>query len=104
MAVTLEDVAKVAGVTPSAVSYALAGKGTLSAATRARILQCARELGYRPNLVARSLVTQQTHTIGLIVGDFANPFYGAAAQVAERTAYRSGYRTFFVSTDRNEHL
>jgi LacI family transcriptional regulator len=61
-------------------------------------------LGYRPNLVARSLVTQQTHTIGLIVGDFANPFYGTAAQVVERTAYRSGYRTFFVSTDRNEHL
>jgi DNA-binding LacI/PurR family transcriptional regulator len=102
--VTLHDVAKAAGVTPSAVSYALAGKGTLSAATRARILQCARELGYRPNLVARGLVTQQTHTIGLIVGDIANPFYGVAAQVVERTAYRAGYRAFFVSTDRDEHL
>lgn len=104
MAITLQDVARAAGVTPAAVSYALAGKGTLSAATRARILKCATELGYRPNLVARGLVTQQTHTIGLIVGDIANPFYGAAAQAVERTAYRAGYRAFFVSTDRDEHL
>jgi LacI family transcriptional regulator len=104
MAVTLEDVARAAGVTPSSVSYALAGKGTLSVATRARILQCARELGYRPNLVARGLATQQTHTIGLVVADIANPFYGVVAQAVERTAYRYGYRTFFVDSDRNEQL
>ncbi|MGH2344873.1 MAG: LacI family DNA-binding transcriptional regulator, partial [Chloroflexota bacterium] len=102
--VTLHDVAKAAGVTPSAVSYALSGKGTLSAATRSRILAYARELGYRPNLVARGLATQQTHTIGLVVGDIANPFYGVAAQVVERTAYRTGYRAFFVSTDRDDQL
>jgi DNA-binding LacI/PurR family transcriptional regulator len=101
---TLHDVAKAAGVTPSTVSYALSGKGTLSAATRARVLKHAQELGYRPNLVARGLVTQRSQTIGLIVGDIANPFYGAVAQAVERTAYRFGYRAFFVSTDRDEHL
>src|SRR5262249_33302714 len=82
----------------------LSGKGTLSAATRARVLRHAQELGYRPNLVARGLVTQRSQTIGLIVGDIANPFYGAVAQAVERTAYRFGYRAFFVSTDRDEHL
>lgn len=102
--VTLEDVARAAGVTPSSVSYALAGKGTLSTATRARILQCAQELGYRPNLVARGLATRQTYTIGLILADIANPFYGLVAQAVERTAYRFGYRTFFVDSDRNEQL
>jgi DNA-binding LacI/PurR family transcriptional regulator len=91
-------------VTPSSVSYALAGKGTLSAATRERILECARALGYRPNLVARGLATQQTNTIGLILADIANPFYGVVAQSVERTAYRFGYRTFFVDSDRNEQL
>jgi DNA-binding LacI/PurR family transcriptional regulator len=102
--VTLLDVARAAGVTPAAVSYALSGKGTLSAATRERILNCAQELGYRPNLVARSLVTRRTHTIGLIVGDIANPFYGVAAQTVERTASRAGYRVYVVSIDRNEYL
>jgi DNA-binding LacI/PurR family transcriptional regulator len=102
--VTLRDVARAAGVTPAAVSYALAGKGRLSAATRERILTCARELGYRPNLVARSLKTRRTHTIGLIVGDIANPFYGLAAQTVERTASRAGYSVYIVSIDRNEYL
>lgn len=102
--VTLEDVARAAGVTPSSVSYALAGKGTLSAATRARILKCAQELGYRPNLVARGLAAGKTHTMGMIVADIANPFYGVAAQAVERTAYRRGYRVFLVDSDRNEQL
>jgi DNA-binding LacI/PurR family transcriptional regulator len=102
--VTLIDVARAAGVTPAAVSYALSGKGTLSAATRARIRTCARDLGYRPNLVARSLVTRRTHTIGMIVGDIANPFYGVAAQTVERSASHAGYRVYIVSIDRNEFL
>jgi len=102
--VTLEDVARAAGVTPSSVSYALAGKGTLSAATRARILKCAKDLGYRPNLVARGLAAGQTHTMGLVVADIANPFYGVVAQAVERTAYRLGYRVFLVDSDRNDQL
>ena len=101
---TLADVARVAGVTPSAVSYALSGKGTLSTATRMRILQCAAELGYRPNMVARGLATEQSHTIGLVVADIANPFYGVVAQTVERCAYQQGYRVFLVDSDRDEQL
>jgi DNA-binding LacI/PurR family transcriptional regulator len=104
MRVTLQDVARAAGVTPSTVSYALSQKGTLSAATRARIIKCAQDLGYRPNLVARGLVTQRTQTIGLLVGDIANPFYGSATQVVERTAHAAGFRVFFGNTDRDDEL
>lgn len=104
MPVTLQDIAREVGVTPSTVSYALSGKGTLSTATRARIITCAQSLGYRPNLVARGLVMQRTQTIGLLVGDIANPFYGAVTQTVERTAYRAGYRVFFGNTDRDEQL
>ncbi len=101
---TLRDIAKATGTTVSTVSYALSGNGTIADETRARIIACAQELGYRPNLVARSLVTQRTCTIGLIVTDIANPFYGAVAQAVERAAYRAGYRVFFVNTDRDERL
>lgn len=102
--VTLHDIAKATGTTVSTVSYALRGKGSISEGTRAKIIQCARDLGYRPNLVARGLVTQRTCTIGLIVTDIANPFYGAVAQAVERVAYRAGYRVFFVSSERDEQL
>ncbi len=101
---TLRDIAQATGATVSTVSYALAGKGTLAQETRARIIACAHELGYRPNLIARSLVTERTSTIGLIVTDIANPFYGEVAQAVERVAYRAGYRVFFVNTDRDERL
>lgn len=101
---TLQDVARAAGVDRSAVSYALSGKGNLSAETRARIIACAQELGYRPNLLARGLIKQRTHTIGLVVADLTNPFYGAVAQAVQQTAYRSGYRTMIASTNRDARL
>jgi LacI family transcriptional regulator, galactose operon repressor len=102
--VTLQDIAKATGKTVSTVSYALSGRGSISEATRARIVQCAQELGYQPNLVARSLVTQRTSTIGLIVTDIANPFYGEVAQAVERAANPAGYRVLFVSSDRDDAL
>ncbi len=101
---TIEDVAKAAGIHRSAVSHTFSGKGNLSAETRERILQCAQELGYRPNLIARSLSKRRTHTIGLTVPDITNPYYATAVQVVEQTAYRSGYRAIIAATDRNKDL
>jgi len=101
---TLQDVARAAGVDRSAVSYALSGKGNLSAQTRARIITRAQELGYRPNLLARSLIKQRTHTIGLVVADVTNPYYGAVAQAVQRAAYRCGYHAIIVTTDRDARL
>jgi len=89
---TIYDVARAAGVTAATVSVALSGRGVVNPKTRDRILQCARELDYRPNLVARSLTTRRTHTIGLVVFDITNPFYAEVAQAVEQTARRAGYR------------
>src|SRR5690348_1007458 len=99
---TIYDIAKALGVTAATVSYALSGKGAVSEETRARIVQYAQELGYRPNLVARSLVLQQTCTIGLIVPRISNPFYAEVAEAVERTARGSDFRVFFVNTDGDE--
>jgi DNA-binding LacI/PurR family transcriptional regulator len=101
---TIYDVARSAGVDASTVSYALSGKGTLSQATRARVIACARELGYRPNYVARSLVKRETRTLGLLVPDLSHPFYAELAQVAERVAHGKGYRVFVMSTLHDEEL
>lgn len=65
--VTLRDVAKQAGVSPTAVSFAYNAPHQLSQATRERILETANELGYQPHPVARTLATGRTNTIGLVV-------------------------------------
>jgi DNA-binding LacI/PurR family transcriptional regulator len=95
---TIYDVARAAGVTAATVSVALSGRGVVSRKTREHILRCAQDLGYRPNLVARSLTTGQTHTIGLVVYDITNPFYGEVALAVEQRALRSGYRVTFANT------
>jgi len=75
MPVTLEQLAKTAGVSVSTISRALNNsRHTVNEETRERILTLAKQMGYRPNLVARSLKTERTHTIGIIIDDIASPF------------------------------
>ena len=95
---TIYDVARAAGVTAATVSVALSGRGVVNAGTRERILQCALDLGYRPNLVGRSLSTRRTHTVGLVIYDITNPFYAEVALAAEQTARDAGYRLIFANT------
>jgi LacI family transcriptional regulator len=59
-----------------------------------RVRRAAEEMGYRPNMVARSLVSGKTHTIGLCLADIANPVFGEFAALFERDAARRGYATF----------
>jgi LacI family transcriptional regulator len=76
MATTLKDVARTAGVTEAAASLALNGNGNISTATRQRIHKIAREMGYSPNAKARQLALKKTQTIGVVVPDIENPYYG----------------------------
>ena len=69
------DVARLANVSQSAVSRAFSGNGKIAAATRAKVLAAARALGYTPNAIARSLITQRTNIIGMVMADITNPFY-----------------------------
>lgn len=64
---TIQDVARLAGVSTSTVSYVLSGKRTISAATRGRVERAVRELGYRPHAGARALASSRTNVLGLVV-------------------------------------
>ncbi len=91
---TLLDIAQDAHTSVSTVSRVLAGGAKarrISAATRARVEASAARLGYRPNLLARSLRTKRTHTVALMVSDIANPFFGQLASLIEQQLHHEGY-------------
>jgi DNA-binding LacI/PurR family transcriptional regulator len=72
--ITIKDVAKAAGVSPSAVSRVFTDGASASADTRTKVLAAADRLGYRPSLLARGLVGNRTRLVTLVAGDLANPF------------------------------
>ena len=96
--VTIYDIAKTAGVAKSTVANALTGKGKVSEATRQRVLQCAREMGYRPNVLARNLSQHKTLTIALILPNIANPFYPEIIEAVEKFVREHEYQTLFCNT------
>ncbi len=99
MAVTIRDVAKRAGVSPSTASRALNGKGRMRPETRARVLRAAKELGYRPNVHAKGLATRVTGCIGVVIAARHLPversFYGLVLEAMESTLAREGYHVVF---------
>src|ERR1700735_4583183 len=74
---TAHDVARLAGVSQPAVSRAFTKGARISPETRERVLEAAAQLGYRPNLIARSLSTQRSSIIGVAMSYLDNHFYGA---------------------------
>lgn len=97
--VTIRDVAQKAGTSVSTVSRVLTGSAPVSGELRASVEQAIDELGYRPSLVARSLKMQTTFTIGLLVNDITNPFFGAVARGVEQEANRHEYSLILCNTD-----
>lgn len=97
--VTLNDVAKASGVSHQTVSRVVNDSAQVAAGTRARVLQKVAELGYRPNTVARQLVTGKSETVGII--SFGTNYYGPAMMVGsvERALKRRGYGFVFASID-----
>ena len=91
MTATIGDVARRAGVSTATVSRVLAGLGGARADTRTRVLDAARELGYRPSGVARSLKLRTTQTLGLIVTDIENPFFPQLVRAVEDAARDHGF-------------
>src|SRR5579872_4451614 len=71
----LDTIAKQLGVSKTTVHYALCQTGRVSEATRQRVLEAAEELGYRPNLVARSLRAQRSATVGVVVIGLTSSYY-----------------------------
>jgi len=90
---TLKDIAREAGVSPTTVSLVLEGKKTsrVSDRTRKRVLEVIDRLNYKPNVIARSLVKKESHSIGLIITTLLNPFYAEIAQDIIDRAKETGY-------------
>jgi LacI family transcriptional regulator len=91
MTATIADVAKQAGVSTATVSRVLSGVGRARPETRARVLDAARALEFRPSLVARSLKRRATRTLGLIVTDIENPYFPQLVRAVEDAANAEGY-------------
>lgn len=96
---TIHDVAKRAGVSPVTVSRVINGASNVNTATREKVEQAIRELGYVPNLSARSLRSRQTSTLALIVPDITNAFWTTVARGVEDTAQAEGYSVLLCNTD-----
>jgi LacI family transcriptional regulator len=98
------DVAERAKVSPATASRVLSGGDyPVRAETRARVLQAAAELNFQPNRLARALVTARTSTIGAIVHDISDPYFGEIVRGLEDAARLHGYQLFVCSSDRDAH-
>ncbi len=97
--VTIQDIAKAAGTSPSTVSRVLTGSAKVNPAKQQQIEEVIQRLNYRPSHIARSLKTSITHSIGLLINDITNPFYGAVARGVEEEAARNGYSLILCNTN-----
>ncbi|TCJ19678.1 LacI family transcriptional regulator [Rubrobacter taiwanensis] len=96
---TIKDVAREAGVSTATVSRVMSGSGRVSERMRERVLAAADRLGYRPNAMARSLRSETTRTLGLVVSNVLNPFFTAVARAVEDAAHERGYSLILGNAD-----
>ena len=101
---SLNDIAQQLGVSKTLVSFVLNGKGKefrISDEICKKVVDLANTLNYQPNRIAQGLRTGKTNTIGLIIADIANQFFGKLGREIEQEAARHGYRVIFCSSDEN---
>ncbi|WP_144671589.1 LacI family DNA-binding transcriptional regulator [Arthrobacter sp. U41] len=101
---TITDVAAAAGVGRATVARTLGNYGSVSDATRAKVMLAAERLGYKPNALARSMTTGITKTLGIVVADVANPFFTGVLKGISETAKLAGYDAIILSTDEKLQL
>jgi DNA-binding LacI/PurR family transcriptional regulator len=89
---TIFDVAERAGVSKSLVSLIMRGAPNVSDESRRAVLQAAKDLGYRPNLVARNLAERRTRTLGVLVSDLHNPFFAVIVDAMQSAVRQHGLR------------
>jgi len=97
--VTIQDVARRAGVSTATVSHALNLTGRINSKTRQHVLAIVRELKYHPNRNASNLASHRSRTLGIIVSDIENPFFAVAVRNFEAAARRRRYETIVSETN-----
>jgi LacI family transcriptional regulator len=101
---SLNDIAQQLGVSKTLVSLVLNGKARehrIGEEVCKKVEALAKELNYKPNQIAKGLRTGKTNTIGLMIADIANPFFGKLGREIEKEAAIHGYRVIFCSSDEN---
>ncbi len=97
--VTIDDVAREAGVSRQTVSRAINHKRDISPETRERVLGVVQRLGFRPNRVAQSMITQRTYTVGVEVTDISNPVFAEIVRGAQETAAAHDYNILLANSN-----
>lgn len=97
----MQDVAERANVSRALVSLVMNDSPQVSETKRRGVLRAAEELGYRPNLMARNLAQRRTNTIGVLVDDLRNPFFGAVVDGIETAAEERGFRILILNGRRS---
>lgn len=99
MPVTIKDIAREANVSITTVSLILNNKDqNISEGTREKVKRIVKELNYRPNILAQSLITNKTKTIGLLVPDITNPFFSQIVRGIEDILSDNNYNVFLCNS------
>lgn len=97
--ITLDDVARISGFSKSTVARVLRNEANVKPRTKKKIEEAAQRLGYTPNIVARSLRSKKTTTIGIVIADICNPFFPGIVRGIEDAARKKGYSVILCNTD-----
>src|SRR5262245_19890344 len=109
MALTMAELARLAGVCPATVSRVLNGTGPVSGPTRARVMEAVERFHYHPNELARGLVNGKSRSVGVIISQLENPFYAAVLSGIQEALSQAGYSwllgtTFHDPSTERQHL
>ncbi len=101
---TGRQLAKELGISQSTISRAFSDGATISPKMRAKVLEAARKFGYQPNVIARSLSTQRSGIVGIVVANMTNPFYASILQPLARRLQQLGLQTLLTSIPSGQQI
>ncbi|MCL4551281.1 MAG: LacI family transcriptional regulator [Bacteroidetes bacterium] len=104
MAPTIKQIAKLANVSIATVSRALTNDEKVKSETKELVLKAAKELNYKPNIIARNFVKGKSNIVGLILPDISDEFFSEIIRGVDETSYDHGYYTMVISSHKNRSL